>query len=157
MVYIQDALHLQIQADLRFLRWQWQGPVQLAGFQEAFDQLLTYSVRHGITHMLADTSTMPPVGADEQAWLSEEWLPRSRCLPLRQLALVLPCSLHNQLVVENVIHHARFYLHAHVHFFSDSHSAFDFIMGGCSGAAGLEQEWCARCPHGCRPRPRLSS
>jgi hypothetical protein len=94
--------------------------------------------------MLADTSTMPLVGTDEQAWLSEEWLPRARCLPLRQLALVLPGSLHNQLVVENVIHDARFYLHAQVHFFSDGHSAFDFITEGWVGAAGLDQEWRAR-------------
>jgi hypothetical protein len=141
MVYIHDSLLLQLQTDLNLLRWQWRGTMQLSGFQLAFNQLLNYSLRYGITHMLADTSTMPPVGVHEQAWLSEEWLPRARAMRLQHVALVLPAGLHNQLVVENVVHDGRFYLNTQVHFFSDDHSALDWLADGEAVVAAMEQEW----------------
>lgn len=141
MLYLHDSLILQLQPDLRLLRWQWRGPMQFAGFQLAFNELLNYTVRYGITHMLADTSTMPPVGVQEQAWLSEEWLPRSRIVVLQHLALVLPGSLHNQMVVENVVHDGRFYVDTQVHFFSDDHSALDWLANEELVVIGLEEEW----------------
>jgi hypothetical protein len=115
--------------------------MQFCGFQVAFNQLLNYAVRYGTTHMLADTSTMPPVGTREQAWLSEEWLPRARVMRLQHLALVLPDSLHNQLVVENVVHDGCFYLNAQVHFFSDAYSALDWLANDELVIADMEQEW----------------
>ncbi|WBA41451.1 hypothetical protein [Hymenobacter canadensis] len=126
---------------MKLLRWQWRGPMQLPAFQLAFNQLLNHTARYGITHMLADTSTMPPVGPREQAWLSEEWLPRSRIMQLQHLALVLPGSLHNQLVVENVVNDGRFYLDVQVHFFSDDYSALDWLANGEAVVAAMEQEW----------------
>ncbi|AII51674.1 hypothetical protein N008_06710 [Hymenobacter sp. APR13] len=121
--------------------------MQLPAFQLALNQLLSYTLRYGVTHMLADTSTMPPVGAQEQAWLSEEWLPRARTMPLQHVALVLPASLHNQLVLENVVHDGRYYLNTQVHFFSDGHSALDWLADSEAVVAAMEQEWhngCAR-------------
>ncbi|WBO84413.1 hypothetical protein [Hymenobacter yonginensis] len=141
MLYIHDSLLLQLQTDLHLLRWQWRGPMQLPAFQLAFNQLMNYSLRYGVTHMLADTSTMPPVGTREQAWLSEAWLPRARAMRLQHLALVLPASLHNQLVVEHVVQDGRFYLDTQVHFFSDDYSALDWLANGEAVVAAMEHEW----------------
>jgi len=126
------------------LRWEWHGPLNLPFFQEAFNQLLTYSMRHSITHMLADMRSIPPLGSDEQAWLNEVWLPRARCLELERLAFILPVSLHNQLVVEHFVQAAQPYFNAKVQFFSDGPSALDWLMRNPNHVVHLEQEWLER-------------
>jgi hypothetical protein len=141
MLYIHDSLFLQLQPTHKLMRWQWRGGMQLPAFQVALNQLLSYTLRYGITHMLADTSTMPPVGTQEQAWLSEEWLPRARTMPLQHVALVLPACLHNQLVVEHVVNDSRCYLDTQVHFFSDGHSALDWLADSEAVVAAMEHEW----------------
>lgn len=117
--------------------------MSLPRFQLAFNQLLEYSVEHKIRRWLADAAIMPPVGSSEQAWLSEEWLPQvaQRGLMLSNLALVLPTSLHNHLVVESVLNDGRRYLNTNVQFFSDTTSALDWLTQSPTTMFALEDEW----------------
>jgi len=144
MMYTLDSLYLQLHPALNILRWEWRGALNLPLFQEAFNQLLTYSTRHGITHMLADVRSIPPLGNDEQAWLNEVWLPRTRCLHLKKMAFILPNSLHNQLVVEHFVQAARPHFNAKMQFFSDGPSALDWLTRNPRHAVHLEQEWLGR-------------
>lgn len=141
MLVLLNSLRLQLHAPLHLLRWEWHGPMSLGAFQTSFDQLLTYCLRHGVTHMLADTGSMPPVGSDEQAWLSEVWLPRARSLRLDYLALILPANLHNLLVIENIVYDVGFYLSARIQFFSEGFSALDWLTHASEHIGCLEQEW----------------
>ncbi|RSK42825.1 hypothetical protein EI293_13580 [Hymenobacter perfusus] len=142
MVCAFDSLFLQIEPSLELLRWDWQGPMSRPVFERAFEQLLVCSDKYRVRKWLADVSRIPLVGTDEQAWLSEIWLPRFMPLQVRTVALVLPVSLHNQLVVESVLADGRRQVRADVQFFSDVHSALDWLTISADALMlQLEQEW----------------
>ncbi|GAB3300274.1 hypothetical protein [Hymenobacter tenuis] len=84
---------------------------------------------------------MPPVGIDEQAWLSEVWLAQFASLRVRHLALIQPAGLHNQLVVENLLADGCRQVRADVQFFSDSAGALDWLLPSALVISGVEQEW----------------
>ncbi|MBC8083616.1 MAG: hypothetical protein H7Z21_10425 [Hymenobacter sp.] len=141
MIRLLDSLCLQYHPKLRLLRWEWYGPMSLGRFQLAFGELLLFSSQHGANRWLVDSAGMPPLGCEEQAWLSEFWLPRVRHLPLRHLALVLPDGLHNRLVVDSVISDGRQYLSVNVQFFSDAPAALDWLTGSEALMLEMEREW----------------
>lgn len=143
MIRVLDSLCLQLHPALHLLRWEWRGPMSLPRFQVAFNQLLEYSIEYKTRRWLVDAAVMPPVGSSEQAWLSEEWLPQvaQQGLALANLALVLPTSLHNHLVVESVLNDGRRYLTTNVQFFSDTTSALDWLTPSPSVLFALEDEW----------------
>jgi len=110
-------------------------------FQIAFGELLVFSLQQESSRWLVDLAAMPPLGLDEQEWLSELWLPCAKFLPLRHLALVLPTNLHNQLIIENVVHDGQQYFSTHTQFFSDTTAALDWLTGSDQLIADLECEW----------------
>lgn len=142
MVCALESLFVQIEPSLELMRWDWRGPLTQAGFERAFEQLLECSHRYGIRRWLADVSRLPLVGTDEQAWLSEHWLPRFMLLGVHTVALVLPVSLHNQLVVESVLADGRRRFRAEIQFFSDVPAALDWLTASTDSlVADLEQAW----------------
>ncbi|MBT9393125.1 hypothetical protein KLP40_08110 [Hymenobacter sp. NST-14] len=141
MVYASDSLRIQLEPTLRLLRWAWASSLPAAGIPAAFAQLLVCSRQHHVRRWLADLSSLPLVSTDEQAWLSEVWLPQFVRLPIRTLALVLPVNLHNQLVVESLLADGRRLVRADVQFFSDLPGAIDWLTPSAAAAEGLEREW----------------
>ncbi|MDU0370995.1 hypothetical protein ACFPAF_11365 [Hymenobacter endophyticus] len=142
MVRTLNSLATQWVPNLHLLRWDWQEPLSAAGFRAAFNRLLLQSQQLRVTHWLVDVSHAPVVGFEEQAWLSELWLPDFAELPVRTIALVLPTNLHNQLVVESVLADGRRLVRAEVQFFSDVVSALDWLTESDEQAAAqMEQEW----------------
>jgi hypothetical protein len=141
MICLLDSLCIQFYPRLRLLRWQWQGPMSLPLFQLAFGELLMFSLQHSANRWLIDSSSMPALGIEEQAWLSELWLPCARTMPLRHVGWVLPEGIHNQLIVDSVINDGRRYLNANVQFFSDTPAALDWLTGSDSVVLELEREW----------------
>lgn len=142
MIHASTSLATQWAPALHLLRWDWQAPLSAAGFQAAFNRLLLQSRQLRVTRWLADVSQAPVVGFEEQAWLSETWLPAFAELPVRTVALVLPASLHNQLVVENVLADGRRLVQAEIQFFSDVVSALDWLTESDEQLAGqVEREW----------------
>lgn len=142
MVCAFESLFLQIEPSLELLRWEWQGDITQQAFERAFEQLLVCSNKYRVRKWLADVARLPLVGTDEQAWLSETWLPRFTPLQVHTVALVLPVSLHNQLVVESVLADGRRQARADVQFFSDVPSALDWLTASAdSQITQLQQEW----------------
>lgn len=142
MTHASNFLTTQWAPSLNLLRWNWQAPLSAAGFRAAFNRLLLQSRQLRVTRWLADVSHAPVVGFEEQAWLSEAWLPDFAELPVRTVALVLPTNLHNQLVVENVLSDGRRLMRAEIQFFSDVVSALDWLTNSDEQVAGqVEQEW----------------
>jgi hypothetical protein len=127
MICKLESLCLQYDISMKLLRWQWRGILDLPKFQRAFEGLADFSRQNRISGWLADTSDMPIVGIDEQAWLSEKWLPNFARLGVSKIGLVLPLSLHNMLVVEHLVYDAQRHLPGHVQFFSDTAAAFDWL------------------------------
>ncbi|PJJ48618.1 hypothetical protein [Hymenobacter chitinivorans] len=138
-----DSLFLHYDKGLRLLRWQWRGPIQAAQFQAAFYHLVELSEKEKVRRWLVDTTDMPVVGIDEQAWLSETWLPLFARLQVTDIAIILPTSLHNQLVVETVLADGQRYDCGEIQFFSDVTSALDWLTNSSGRGPELEQEWLA--------------
>ena len=84
-----DSLFLHYDQGLRLLRWQWQGPIHPDQFYAAFYYLLEVSGKERVRRWLVDTTGMPVVGIDEQAWLSEIWLPLFAQLQVTDVAIIL--------------------------------------------------------------------
>lgn len=141
MIRILDSICIQFYPRLRLLRWAWHGPMSLPRFQLALDELMVFSVQQGANRWLIDSASLPPVGLDEQEWLSGAWLPSAERLGLRHLALILPADIHNQLIVENVIGDGQRYVKANVQFFSDTPTALDWLTGSAALMQDLELEW----------------
>ena len=141
MIHNLDSLCLQFYPKLRLMRWEWRGPMSLGRFQVAFSKMLVFASQHTPNRWLIDLAHMPPLGLDEQEWLSEMWLPCAQKLPLRHLAVVLPGSLHNQLVIENVLQDGQQYFNANMQFFADVTTGLDWLTGSAQLMLHLEQEW----------------
>ena len=147
MVQVFNSLQIQLEPTLQLLRWDWAGPMYTTGMSAAFERLLIYSRQYQVRRWLADVSNLPLVSTDEQAWLSEFWLPQFMALPIRALALVLPINLHNQLVVESLLADGRRQFRADVQFFSDIPAALDWLTPTAPVAEQLENEWQRALPH----------
>lgn len=142
MIFTRKSLCVQYNEPLKLLRWQWQGPLSLARFETAFQELLFITLHYGVQRWMADTRGLPPLGIQEQAWLSEEWLPEFGLnTAVHQLALVLPDSLHNQLVLESALQDAHQHDCGLIQFFNCSPAALDWLAGNAATAELLEQEW----------------
>ena len=136
-----NSLFLHYDTGLRLLRWQWHGPIHVAEFQAAFYYLMELSGKEKVRRWLIDTTDMPVVGIDEQAWLSETWLPLFAKLQVTDIAIILPSSLHNQLVVETILADGQRYDCGEIQFFSDVTSALDWLTNSSGRGPELELEW----------------
>jgi hypothetical protein len=136
-----DSLFIHYDKGLRLLRWQWRGPMTTGQFQQAFYYLLEISDQQRIRRWLMDAADMPIVGIDEQAWLSETWLPRFARLAVSEIAIILPSSLYNQIVVETLLAEGRQYECGEIQFFSDPMGALDWLANSYERAVELNQDW----------------
>lgn len=141
MFFAFDSLLVQVEPSLQLIRWEWQGAISLAGFQQAFSELMRCAATYGVTRWLADVSHMAPVGPDEQQWLSETWLEQFVALNASHIAVMLPVTVHNQLVLEALIADGRRQSSADVQFFSDIPAALDWLTSAAPLAHQLEQQW----------------
>ncbi|HEX8428764.1 hypothetical protein [Hymenobacter sp.] len=152
MIRILDSICIQFYPRLRLLRWAWHGPMSLSKFQLAFGELMVFSLQQGANRWLIDSASLPPLGPDEQAWLSDFWLPCTEHLGLRHLALVLPGDVHNQLIVDSVISDGQRYVKANIQFFSDASTALDWLTGSTTLMRDMELEWRAANAFRCHAR-----
>ncbi|GGF16836.1 hypothetical protein [Hymenobacter cavernae] len=125
------------------MRWQWQGPLSLLRFQMALERLLLFSRQNKARQWLVDISKMPPLGNDEQAWLSQRWVAQFARCGIQNLALMLPDDLHNQLAMEHVLDSGRCYTQVNVQFFGDFPAALDWLSKSSDDVQRLEHEWFA--------------
>lgn len=141
MFFVFDSAVAQLEAGLSLLRWEWVGPAGGRSFQATFESLVQCSAAYRVRQWLADISLMPPVGTDEQAWLSEAWLEQFAALGVTCLAIIEPKGLHNQLVVESVLADGRRYTRLEVQFFSEAEAALDWLSSSDEQARQLDQQW----------------
>ena len=139
---VHESLLLQYDPQLQLMRWQWHGPLSLLRFQMAFERLLLFSRQHKVRQWLGDVSRMPPIGNDEQAWMSQRWVAQFGRSGIRNLALMLPEDMHNQLAMEHVLDSGCCYTQVNVQFFSDFPAALDWLSNSPNDVQRLEQEWC---------------
>ncbi|WP_086594388.1 hypothetical protein [Hymenobacter crusticola] len=138
---LHESLLLQHDPQLQLVRWQWNGPLSLLRFQMALERLLLFSRQYKIRQWLVDISQMPPLGNDEQAWVSQRWVAQFARIGVSNLALMLPDDLHNQLAMEHILDSGRCYTQLNVQFFADFPAALDWLSKTPEDVQRLEKEW----------------
>ncbi|TGE05356.1 STAS/SEC14 domain-containing protein [Hymenobacter fodinae] len=147
MICVVNSLFVQVSPQSRLLRWEWRGPLEFKEFEQSLQQLLVISQDHQITQWLVDSSTMPLLGMEEQAWLSDKWLEQFLALGVEHLAFIEPPNLHNQLIVENILSEAQRHARINFQFFSDIPAALDWLTRSATPLIdSLEREWQAALP-----------
>src|SRR4051812_1135849 len=80
----------------------WHGYFSSSEFRAANERVLVVVQATGATRLLGDITHFVLIGADDQAWLNENWIPRLIAAGVRRCALVQPTYYFNRVAVENV-------------------------------------------------------
>jgi hypothetical protein len=80
----------------------WQGYFTSAEFRAANERVLVVVQATGATRLLGDITHFVLIGADDQAWLNDNWIPRLIAAGVRRCALIQPTYYFNRVAVENV-------------------------------------------------------
>ncbi len=80
----------------------WKGYATSAAFREGNAQVLDLIRQHHTSRLLGDIKEFVLIGAEDQAWLSQVWIPRAMTAGLRTVAMVTPIFYFNRVAVENV-------------------------------------------------------
>ena len=80
----------------------WKGYATSPLFRETNERVLACLKENGATRLLGDVADFVLIGAEDQAWLNDDWIPRAIAAGLRRVALVQPTYYFNRVAVENV-------------------------------------------------------
>jgi hypothetical protein len=80
----------------------WQGYFTSDEFRAANERVLELLQRTRCPGLLGDVTDFTLIGADDQRWLNEHWIPRAIDAGLRTCALVQPTYFFNRVAVDNV-------------------------------------------------------
>jgi hypothetical protein len=80
----------------------WCGYATSRQFRDANASVLAGIRRHGTDRLLGDLRDFVLIGADDQRWLNETWIPAAIDAGLRRVALTQPSFYFNRVAVETV-------------------------------------------------------
>jgi hypothetical protein len=80
----------------------WKGYANSAAFKEGNARVLSEISAHRASKLLGDVTDFVLIGAEDQAWLNQVWIPRAMHAGLRKIALVQPTFYFNRVAVESV-------------------------------------------------------
>jgi hypothetical protein len=80
----------------------WQGYANSAEFRAACERILAALVERKATKLLGDTTDFVLIGAEDQQWLSQDWIPRVIAAGLRHVAVLTPRFYFNRVAIESV-------------------------------------------------------
>jgi hypothetical protein len=81
----------------------WRGYATSAVFRAANEQVLNTIGERRAKKLLGDITEFVLIGAEDQDWLNNVWLPSAMEAGLRMVALVTPNFYFNRVAVENVV------------------------------------------------------
>ena len=80
----------------------WKGYATSREFREANERILGVLTERKASKLLGDSKEFVLIGADDQHWLSSNWIPRALEAGLRTVALVTPVFYFNRVAIESV-------------------------------------------------------
>lgn len=141
MVYAQaDRLVFRYNFRLSMLRFWWPETANLDQMQPLLISVLRTIRRYQAQQLLLDMSHMPTVDEKVQKWLQNTWLPRLRHCGLRRLALLLPTSTYNMILVESMLWASvQEHLPYEVQYFTELPAALEWLTD--SEVATSSRDW----------------
>jgi len=80
----------------------WKGYATSTAFREGNAQVLAEITNRRASKLLGDVTDFVLIGAEDQAWLNEVWIPRAMHAGLRKVALVQPSFYFNRVAIDTV-------------------------------------------------------
>ena len=80
----------------------WKGYATSPLFRETNERVLACIKENNASRLLGDIVDFVLIGAEDQAWLNDDFIPRAIAAGLRRVALVQPTYYFNRVAVENV-------------------------------------------------------
>lgn len=104
MIYLNAPYALvEWDEDLRAARIEWRGFADGSEYREAHNKIIEALRAHNGSKMLADARGMRAVAPEDQGWLNNDWMPRTRLAGLKYSALVLPKSAVAQMSLQRIV------------------------------------------------------
>jgi hypothetical protein len=95
-------LTIDYDADIPCVVMIWKGYATSAAFREGNAQVLAQITQRRASKLLGDVTDFVLIGAEDQAWLNEVWIPRAMHAGLRKVALVQPNFYFNRVAIDSV-------------------------------------------------------
>ena len=89
-------------ADVPCVIMTWKGYATSREFREANERILGVIAERRVSKLLGDIKEFVLIGADDQHWLSTNWIPRVTEAGLRLVAMVTSVFYFNRVAVESV-------------------------------------------------------
>jgi hypothetical protein len=80
----------------------WKGYATSRDFRESNERIIGVIAERKASKLLGDIKEFVLIGADDQQWLTTNWIPRALAAGLRTVALVTPIFYFNRVAVETV-------------------------------------------------------
>lgn len=96
------ALTVGYDAQVPCVIMTWKGYATSREFREGNERILGVLAERRATKLLGDIKDFVLIGADDQHWLSSNWIPRAMEAGLRTVAMITPVFYFNRVAVENV-------------------------------------------------------
>ncbi|HYD87580.1 MAG TPA: STAS/SEC14 domain-containing protein [Vitreimonas sp.] len=95
-------LAIEYDAEIPCVVMIWKGYATSAAFRDGNAQVLSEINARKASKLLGDVTDFVLIGAEDQAWLNEVWIPRAMHAGLRKVALVQPNFYFNRVAVDSV-------------------------------------------------------
>lgn len=95
-------LTVDYDADVPCVLMVWKGYATSAAFREGNARVLAEITERRASKLLGDVIDFVLIGAEDQAWLNEVWIPRAMHAGLRKVALVQPSFYFNRVAIDSV-------------------------------------------------------
>jgi hypothetical protein len=102
-LYTDTAFAVAVEPEVPCVTMTWRGYHTSAQFRAHNDEVMALIVRTGASKLLGDIRDFTLIGADDQRWLNDVWLPSAMDQGLRYAALVVPVFYFNKVAVQTVV------------------------------------------------------
>ena len=102
-LYAETYFATRYDADVPCVEMTWRGYHTSADFRARNAEVMDLLVAHRATRLLADIRDFTLIGADDQTWLNDVWLPAAMGVGLRHATLVAPVFYFNKVAVQTVV------------------------------------------------------
>lgn len=103
LFHIAPEFRLSYAPDIPGVVMVWRGYHTSQAFRALNEQVLAALLAHGADCILCDIRHFLLIGAEDQRWLSGDWLPRAIAAGLRRCAIVTPLYFFNRIAVGAVV------------------------------------------------------
>jgi hypothetical protein len=106
---------------------EWKGYFSSEEFRTASEQMLECLVTHQATRVLGRITDLTLIHSTDQAWLTDQFIPRAAEAGMRFCALLKPTNYFNQVAIDNVSYRISGHT-VNVRSFTDEHTARAWLM-----------------------------